>query len=153
MNDSRENEKRQDAANAVLWFVLIITLLAMTVMGAKCYLSAVNGKKQDDHIRETLAYLQSRGDGSGKVTIKKSDDGDMLCFSEEDSALETRIYVYEGMLTEELTKTDAPSVPEKGQAICAVQSFEAELFDSGIVMITVDGNCGYIGKGEMVSEQ
>ena len=152
MKNTGKAEKWSDGVSAFLWFIIIISLLAMTVIGARCYKLAVNEKNKNDHIRETLSYIQSRADSSGKVTLKKSADGDMLCFSEVDGAFETRIYVYKGMLVEELSRTDAPSVPERGQEICSVQSFETEAVNENTVLITVDGKCAYIGKGEIVSE-
>jgi len=148
LNNTRKSEKWSDGVSACLWFIIILSLLAMTVMGARCYKLAVNEKEQNDHIRETLSYLQSRAEGSESVTLKKGADGDVLCFSEADGSFETRIYVYGGMLMEELSQIDAPSAPERGQAICSVHSFAAEDLGGGTVLITVDGKRVYVGKGE-----
>lgn len=147
MNNIRKSEKWSDGVSACLWFIIIASLLAMTVMGARCYQLAVDEKAQNDHIRETLSYLQSRADGSESVTLKKGADGDMLCFSEADGSFETRIYISGGMLVEELSQTDAAPAPERGQAICSVHSFAAEDVGEGTILITVDGKRAYVGKG------
>lgn len=142
-----KTEKWMDGITALLWFIVILALLAMTVMGARCYRLAVREKERNDHIRETLSYLQSRADGSEAVSLDKSGEGDVLRFSEGDGAFETRIYVHDGSLVEELTQTDAPSAPEKGQAICSVESFSAEEMDGGGIRITVDGKLGFLSGG------
>lgn len=152
VNNIRKSEKWSDFVSAALWFIVVIALLVMTVMGARCYKLAVDEKGKNDHVRETLSYIQSRADGSKSVALKKGPEGDMLCFPEADGDFETRIYVYGGMLTEELSQTDAAPAPEMGQAICSVQSFDAEAVDGGVILVTVDGKFAYVGKGETTGE-
>ena len=147
MRDIRKSEQWSDVVSAFLWFIIITALLAMTVMGARCYRTAVHEKEENDHVRETLSYLQSRADGSEGVTLKQGTEGDMLCFAEAGGAYETRVYVSGGMLLEELAEIDAPLAPERGQSICSVHSFTVESAAGGTVRITVDGKCAYVGKG------
>lgn len=147
MHNSRRSEQCSDVVSAFLWFIIVAALLAMTVMGARCYQLAVDEKAENDHIRETLSYLQSRADGSEQVTLKQGAEGVMLCFAEADSAYETRVYVSGGMLMEELSEADAPLSPERGQSICSIHSFSAEAASGGTILVAVDGRRAYVGKG------
>ena len=139
----KNNEKWSDIISLALWFVIIAGLFFLSIVGAYTYELAVKKKNENDHVRETLSYIQTKADGSTSVTLRS---GDMLCFSETDPAYETKLYVQNGTLTEELSEAGEPKVPSKGQAICSVESFSAEAINENTILVTVDGKCAYICK-------
>ena len=53
LKNTGKAEKWSDGVSAFLWFIIIISLLAMTVIGARCYKLAVNEKNKNDILFET----------------------------------------------------------------------------------------------------
>lgn len=141
-------EKRQSTSRMllVLYGMLIAALLVLTLAGARLYTAAVTAREAHAQQRSALAFVQSQVAscaGKGNVYLMDGPEGTSLCLREPDTDYETRIYLYEGGLYSEFSRSDSAIQPENGTKICDMTSFSAEWQSDRLLEITANGMTAY----------
>ena len=93
-------------------------------------------------MRATLGYLVTRvrsSDAAGAVRVEEGPEGDMLILADRDSGYETRIYLYDGWLMEQLCAAGADTDPAAAQQVAQADSFSVQWARSALLRLTVDG--------------
>ncbi len=96
--------------------------------------------------RVLSAYVRSMvraEDAEGSVGIEEYDGITALALREkiEDGEYVTWLYPYEGQLYEMFTEAEYGFVPDRGTAICGIQSFEPSL-QNGLLTVEMTGDTG-----------
>ncbi|MEA4966202.1 MAG: DUF4860 domain-containing protein [Oscillospiraceae bacterium] len=133
-------ESRTAWAPPLLYAMMLVAALLLTVCGARLY-GAITERREETNLRRAgLAYAQSKiasADESGSVAVADGPEGDLLLLREGNSGYETRIYLYQGALREELSPAGSALAPDTAQTICAASSFSVT--GQTLLTITVDG--------------
>ena len=135
-------KNRSASSFPILYALLLIAALVLTMFGATIYEKITLARDENNALRSTLAYVQTRvqaADGSGEISVTESNGGSVLNLAEGDSGFVTRIYLSDGMLCEELNRAASPLTPELANALTAAESFSVEK-EEGLLHITVDGH-------------
>jgi hypothetical protein len=165
MYDAKKNRIAWNSIFAmILYAVLISILMILVYAGARIYRSEDSDRQRASHIRKTTAYIENKlmeGDSAGGISVIKKEDkvsfgsdetdangsadndcritGDALKIKEEDSNYATLIYLYDGKLCEELTRTGNGYDPKRASIICEADSFTVSE-ENGIITTVIDGN-------------
>lgn len=126
----------------LLYAMILLAALFLTLFGAQLYRAVTNEKTQNDLQRSALAYTQSKlqaVDAAGGIQIVDGPEGDVLLLAEGDSGYETRIYLWEGAIREELSLCGSALSPETALSICTAGSFTAVQSAPSLLTITVEG--------------
>ncbi|MDO4492846.1 MAG: DUF4860 domain-containing protein [Clostridia bacterium] len=120
-------------------FAVMCTLAVL--LGAGFYRNVTDHASAHAHDRIVGSYIRSMVASratEGGVLIEKGAEGDILVLPEtfEDEALVTRIYCYEGMLTECFGYQEDEFEPDVGEPVCEAQSLSAE-YDGKLLRVTV----------------
>ena len=117
-------------AALLLTAVFIFSASALTAAGARAYLAIQRDIGRTDALRASRAYLTGKVRSCQGETAVSEDEkvGTVLCLSEELSGegYLTRIYLLDGMLTENFQPESAEFDPESGEPLTALVSFSAE---------------------------
>ena len=133
--------KKRVSGFTALYAVILIAALALTALCALLCRTLAESRSANYHLRSTLAYTQTRleaADTAGGVRLASGPEGTALLLAAGDSGYETRIYLYDGALREELSPQDQPFDPEHAQILCAAESFSVTE-DGGLFLIQADG--------------
>ncbi len=125
-----------------LYAMLLAAALVLTASGARLYAALTESRAANQSLRGTAAYVQSRvqaADAAGGVSLGEGPEGDALLLREGDSGYETRIYLCDGALVEELAPAGSALDPAAAQRVCAAASFSVSLSGDGLLTITADG--------------
>lgn len=129
----------------LLYAMILCAALLLTLFGATIYERISLRREENFALRSTLAYVQTRlaaADSVGGVKLGQGPEGAALLLPEGDSGYETRIYLSEGMLREELTLSGGPYNPDFANAVTEAESFEVKRSGS-LLRISVNGRAAY----------
>lgn len=110
-----------------LFTLLLACILFLVVLGSNLYRSLTESRQQNNAARTGLRYLSTTvhsADRENAVQILPGPEGDALILKDADNGYETRIYLSEGMLMEELSSSGSPFSPESAQPIGSCTQFE-----------------------------
>ncbi len=116
-------------AALLLTAVFIFSAAALAASGARAYLAIQRDIARTDALRASCAYLTGKVRScQGEAAVTKDDRvGTVLCLAEElaEEKYLTRIYLLDGMLTENFQPEEAPFDPESGEPLTGLVSFDA----------------------------
>ncbi|MDO4566973.1 MAG: DUF4860 domain-containing protein [Oscillospiraceae bacterium] len=134
----KENDNRKSKALLALYAMIITAALVLTVFGGRVYAALSAGREENAELRSATSYLQNKlaaADREGGIIISEGPEGALLRLPEGDSGYETRIYLYEGRLLEELSREGSELAPQSAQAICEAESFSFELLSERLARL------------------
>ncbi|MBQ4051629.1 MAG: DUF4860 domain-containing protein [Oscillospiraceae bacterium] len=127
-------------AAVLLTAVFIFSAAALTAAGARAYLAIQRDIGRTDALRASCAYLTGKVRScQGEATVTEDVGvGTVLCLSEELAGEKylTRIYLLNGMLTENFQPENTPFDPDSGEPLTALVAFDAEK-ENGLVRFCV----------------
>lgn len=132
---------QEKATFPLLHALLLIAALVLTIFGTSIY-GMVTGRQEENYaLRSTLAYVQTRlaaADRADGVSVAEGPEGCALVLQEGESGYETRIYLFEGQLREELSRCGSPYEPSWANCLAPVESFSVTE-EGGLLRIDIDG--------------
>ncbi len=133
--------ERENVNFPLIHALLLIAALVLTVFAARIYGSITEGREENNALRSTLAYVQTRlaaTEYKDGVHVEEGSEGSVLVLREGESGYETRIYLYEGQLREELSPCGSPLSPDEANCLTAAESFSITE-EAGVLRISIDG--------------
>ena len=102
-----------------LYTMMILALLALVTFGSRLYAGLTQNRQQNEQVRASLSTL---------VTALRASDaeGPALCLRQEDTGYESRIFLYQGGLYQQLCPQEDPFDTESAQLLAYTDRFEAE---------------------------
>ena len=161
--DIYDNNKTRISWNSIfamiLYSVMIAILMVWVYSGARIYRAEDADRQQASQLRKTTAYIENKlmeGDSAGGIRVVSKDDlgsdnnvedlniwktvsGDIIVIKEGDGTYSTLIYLNNGKLCEELTKTGAKCDPDMASVICNAGSFTVRE-KNRMIITDIDGN-------------
>lgn len=128
--------------------VFAVLAMLLAVIGINAYQSVIDRTQLVNETRASVSYVTNKvrsGDLSGRVRVDTYEGGDMLVIGQEslDETYETRIYMYDGTLREQLYDSyDEEFYPEDGEELIDIQGFSVEWKDDNLIgmdITTMDG--------------
>lgn len=128
--------------------VFAILAMLLAVIGINAYQSVIDRTQLINETRASVSYVTNKirsGDIAERVHVREYDGGDMLIIGQEslDETYETRIYLYDGTLREQLYDSyDEEFYPEDGEVLIDVMDFAVEWINENLVgmkITTMDG--------------
>lgn len=147
MNKQYRNESWTAGMLLGLYALLIVALLLLVFVGARLYRTTERTKRANSAQRNAVAYVQGKlagYDEMGVVTLKNGTYGTVLVLREKGDRYETKIYLYEGKLVEELSAAGSEIDPSRAVSVCAVNAFEVEQASPTLLQVRVDGQLCYV---------
>ena len=138
----RSADRATPAFSLALFALMLGCILWLTALGAGLYGRLAASRSANDQVRATLGYLVTRvrsSDAAGAVRVEEGPEGDMLIRADRESGYETRIYLSDGWLVEQLCAADAATDPAAAQPVAQAESFSAQWARSTLLRVTVDG--------------
>ncbi len=125
--------------------LFMVGFFLLVVFGARIYRDTVDSQTGNNDTRAVLAYLSAAvksGDERGAVSIEPGDEGDILIILSDMEKPEyaTKVYLYEGFLMEENTRTDSELNPAFAQKLGRTSTFQIEKQDGRLSIQTDEGN-------------
>ena len=138
----RSADRATPAFSLALFALMLGCILWLTALGAGLYGRLAASRSANDQVRATLGYLVTRvrsSDAGGAVRVEEGPEGDMLILADRESGYETRIYLSDGWLVEQLCAADAATDPAAAQPVAQAESFSAQWARSTLLQVTLDG--------------
>ncbi len=129
-----------------LYAMMILALLALAAASSRLYASLTSSRQQNEALRASLSTLVTAlraGDSAGGVSLKEGPEGTALCLRQGDTGYESRIYLYEGGLYQQLCPEDAPFETESAQLLARTDRFEAEQ-QAGMIRLTTGEGTAWV---------
>ncbi|MCI2046793.1 MAG: DUF4860 domain-containing protein [Faecalibacterium sp.] len=129
-----------------LYMMMAAALLMVALLGARLYRSVTDAQQENDRMRATLAYVQSRvaaADAADGVVLADGPEGKALQLATTDSQYVVRIYLYQGNLVEETALVGSSFAPSSAQTIAACTNFDVTFAQGGVLAVTADGRTAY----------
>lgn len=124
----RTADKATPAFSLALFALMLGCILWLTALGAGLYGRLVDSRAANERARASLGYLVTRvraADAAGAVTIQAGEEGDVLVLADADTGYETRIYLADGWLVEQLCPAGAALDPAAAQPVAEETAFTA----------------------------
>ena len=131
----------------VLVGVFVLLSLFLIIMGSRVYQSTVDHMDVNYDARTLSAYLSEKiqqQDRSGAISLESFGSSDAILLSETvaGKVYETRIYLYDGCLTELLTRQGADLKPSAGHKLLPCEDFSVEVLGDHLYHITMITSSG-----------
>ena len=126
----------------VTYGLLLLSVLFLVYTGIHLFQRVTKAREDADQLRSTLSYVQNQlfvCEDKSAVYVDQGPEGDMLCLPLREGRYEIRIYLYEGMIREELSKPGYEPDPSEAEKIAQATSFEVDLTDPALARIRIDG--------------
>lgn len=110
-----------------LFTVMIGCIFGLIILGSNLYSSLVQSQTQNNTIRAGLCYLSTSvhaADAENAISIRNGPQGDALVLTNSESGYETRIYLLNGHLVEELSPIGSDFSTDDAQPITEMQEFK-----------------------------
>ena len=78
------------------------------------------------------------------MQLRSGPEGTAVCVRETNSNYETRVYLYDGGLYKEFTRTELPMDPQNAERLCETESFTAEWENEQLLRVEADGKSASI---------
>lgn len=138
----QKKRRRPIISLLLLYAMILLATLLLTVAGGMLYVGVTERRAAQDQQRTTLAYVQSKvqgADDAESISIAAGPEGQALVLAEADSDYETRIYLYQGHLMEEVAVHHSAFAPDSGMEIGTTESFQIRMAGKQLMEITADG--------------
>ncbi len=131
----------------VLVGVFVLMSLFLIIMGSRVYSTTVDHMDVNYDARTLSAYLSEKvqqQDRSGSIALDEFGSSTALLFTEKVAGreYETRVYLYEGYLTELLGKADSDLSPAAGHKLLPCESFEVEAIGTNLFHVDLVTSSG-----------
>lgn len=111
----------------VLFTLLLCCILVLVVLGSNVYQTLTEQQQQNNSSRIVLRYLSSAvhsADRENAVQIRPGPQGDALILIDHAAGYETRIYVMDQVLMEEVSTLGSDFSPQNAQSVGSCTEFE-----------------------------
>lgn len=127
---------------------IIAAVLFLVYTGSQLFRNVTVQKEQNEHLRNTVSYLQnqfSAYDATGRFSVDKGPEktGDMLVFKLPEEDFRLYIYTYKGYLVEELGNASGAR-PKRAERITPIKSFQVRERKGQRLLIDMDGVSAWI---------
>lgn len=150
MNKEYRNESWTAGMLLGLYGLLIVALLLLVFAGARLYRGAERTRQENTTRRSATAYLQGKlvsYDMAEGLRIEQGTFGSVLYLQEPMEGYETRVYLHEGKLMEELSPVSRALDPDNADVICDLNSFTVTPQSDNLLLVTADGKQCYVCIG------
>ena len=136
-----------DIISTITVAVLFIVILLLVVFGASSYRHGTQARSDSDNDRAVLSYVISAvKDSDGEVKARDFGGAPGISILGK-GGYEQKIYMKDGRLLQEYSRTDAAPDPEDALEIGKTDIFEAEFIDGGLLKIKTSSGCSYVDTG------
>lgn len=135
----KQESNRLSPLFAMALFTLMIgCIFSLIMLGSNLYSSIVTSQNRNNAMRASLSYLSTSvhaADMENAISIRSGPQGDALILTNTESGYETRIYLLNGQLVEELSPIGSDFITENAQPITSTQEFEPSFLSSQLLSI------------------
>ena len=138
----RSADRATPAFSLALFALMLGCILWLTALGAGLYGQLAASRTANDQARATLRYLVTRvreADAAGAVTVRQEGEGEVLVLADADTGYETRIFLSEGWLVEQLCPAGAALDPAAAQPVAQAEAFSAQWARPGLLTLSAGG--------------
>lgn len=129
-----------------LYTMMILALLALVTFGSRLYAGLTQNRQGNEGVRASLSTLVTAlraSDAEGAVSLKEGPEGTALCLRQEDTGYESRIFLYQGGLYQQLCPQEDPFDTESAQLLAYTDRFEAEP-EGGMLRLTTGEGTAWV---------
>lgn len=134
-----------------LFLLFVLAAMLVVVLGSNIYAGSVRGMSEHGEVRTAVSYITQKvrqDREQGAVSIESFGGSDALVLSEntDGTVYETRLYLYDGHLTELLAVQGSDLSPDAGTPVMTMQSLSFRMLSPELLRVA-----GTFRDGETVS--
>ena len=146
MESSKKTKGIGDILSALTIAVLFLVIMLLVVFAAKSYERGADVQYENDSQRILCAYVatavKNHTDGEVSPTEFNGDPG--LIIEDGTTGFAHKIYLHEGSLVEEYSRTEAPVNPETANKIGETNTLDIIYIADGLLEIKTDKGASYV---------
>ncbi len=146
MEQSKSNKSIGEILSALTIAVLFLVILLLVVFAAKSYQHGADSQHENDMQRIVCAYVATavKDHDGGEVTPMDFDGCPGISIADGDTGFAHKIYLSDGALMEEYSKSDLPVDPKTASKIGETSQFEISYISDNLLEIKTDKGASYV---------
>ena len=146
MEKTRTTKSIGDIRSALTIAVLFLVILLLVVFTARSYQHGVDSQYENDTQRIVCAYVATavKDHDGGEVTPMDFDGYPGISIADGDTGFAHKIYLSDGQLLEEYSRTDMPVNPQTASKIGETSLFEIQYISDNLLEIKTDKGASYV---------
>ncbi len=146
MEKTRTTKSIGDILSALTIAVLFLVILLLVVFTARSYQHGVDSQYENDTQRIVCAYVATavKDHDGGEVTPMDFDGYPGISIADGDTGFAHKIYLSDGQLLEEYSRTDMPVNPQTASKIGETSLFEIQYISDNLLEIKTDKGASYV---------
>ena len=146
MEKTRTTKSIGEILSALTIAVLFLVILLLVVFTARSYQHGVDSQYENDTQRIVCAYVATavKDHDGGEVTPMDFDGYPGISIADGDTGFAHKIYLSDGQLLEEYSRTDMPVNPQTASKIGETSLFEIQYISDNLLEIKTDKGASYV---------
>ena len=146
MEYGKSNKSIGEILSALTIAVLFLVILLLVVFTARSYQHGADAQYENDTQRVVCAYVATavKNHTGGEVTPQEFDGFPGICIEDGDTGFAHKIYLHDGDLLEEYSRTDAPINPDTASKIGETSQFDISYVSDNLLEIKTDKGASYV---------
>ena len=146
MEKTRTTKSIGDILSALTIAVLFLVILLLVVFTARSYQHGVDSQYENDTQRIVCAYVATavKDHDGGEVTPMDFDGNPGISIADGETGFAHKIYLADGQLLEEYSRTDMPVNPQTASKIGETSLFEIQYISDNLLEIKTDKGASYV---------
>ncbi len=146
MEKTRTTKSIGDILSALTIAVLFLVILLLVVFTARSYQHGVDSQYENDTQRIVCAYVATavKDHDGGEVTPMDFDGNPGISIADGETGFAHKIYLSDGQLLEEYSRTDMPVNPQTASKIGETSLFEIQYISDNLLEIKTDKGASYV---------
>lgn len=146
MDSSKSKKSIGEILSALTIAVLFLVILLLVVFTARSYQHGVDSQYENDTQRIVCAYVATavKDHDGGEVTPMDFDGHPGISIADGDTGFTHKIYLSDGQLLEEYSRTDMPVNPQTASKIGETSLFEIQYISENLLEIKTDKGASYV---------
>ena len=145
-HDSRNTRSIGDILSALTIAILFLVILLLVVFTASSYQHGASYQSENDNERVLCSYVATsvKNNHGGEVTPMDFNGCPGIQIEDGNTGFAHKIYMQNGDLLEEYSKSDAPANPETASKIGETSTFDISYIDDDLLEIKTDKGASYV---------
>ena len=146
MQGNKTTTSISDILSALTIAVLFLVILLLVVFTASSYQHGAAYQSANDNQRVVCAYVATsvKDNNGGAVTPMEFDGCPGLCIEDGTTGFAHKIFMKDGALLEEYSRTDMPVDPETATKIGETSRFDIQYIEDDLLEIKTDKGASYV---------
>jgi hypothetical protein len=146
MEKTKNTKTIGDILSALTIAVLFLVILLLVVFTARSYQHGVDSQYENDTRRIVCAYVATavKDHDGGAVEPMDFDGHPGISIADGDTGFTHKIYLSDGQLLEEYSRTDMPVNPQTASKIGETSLFEIQYISDNLLEIKTDKGASYV---------